>query len=101
MQVSGLMKEKVKFSVERTSIGVHAMIILMALSVAFRIIGCWGMWTDRNCLVFQICLPILSAVLMILLVWLFGRRALWMAFRQTCAVDDGDSCFSRGGFLYC
>ncbi len=78
MQVSGLMKEKVKFSVERTSIGVHAMIILMALSAAFRIIGCWGMWTDRNFLVFQICLPILSALLMILLAWLFGRRALWM-----------------------
>ena len=78
MQVNGLIKEKVKFSVERTSIGVHAMIILMTLSVAFRIIGCWGMWTDRNFLVFQICLPILSAVLMILLVWLFGRRALWM-----------------------
>ena len=78
MQVNGLIKEKVKFSVERTSIGVHAMIILMALSAAFRIIGCWGMWTDRNFLVFQICLPILSAVLMILLVWLFGRRALWM-----------------------
>ena len=97
MQVNGLIKEKVKFSVERTSIGVHAMIILMALSAAFRIIGCWGMWTDRNFLVFQICLPILSALLMILLVWLFGC----MAFRQTCAVDDGDSCFSRGGFLYC
>ena len=78
MQVSRLIKEKVKFSVERTSIGVHAMIILMALSAAFRIIGCWGMWTDRNFLVFQICLPILSALLMILLVWLFGRRALWM-----------------------
>ena len=78
MRVSGLMKEKVKFSVERTSIGVHAMIILMAFSAAFRIIGCWGMWTDRNFLVFQICMPILSALLMILLVWLFGRRALWM-----------------------
>ena len=73
-----MIREKVKFSVEPRSIGVQAMIILMALSVAFRIIGCWGRWTDRNFLVFQIVLPILSALLMILFVWLCGRRALWM-----------------------
>ena len=73
-----MIKEKVKFSVEPRSIGVQAMVILLALSVAFRIIGCWGMWSDRNFLVFQIVLPIFSALLMILFVWLFGRRALWM-----------------------
>ena len=71
-------KEKVKFSVERRSFGVQAMVILLSLSVVFRVIGCWGLWTDRNDLVFQICLPILSALLMILFVWFFGRRALWL-----------------------
>ena len=71
-------KEKVKFSVERGSFGVQAMVILLSLSVVFRVIGCWGLWTDRNYLVFQICLPILSALLMILFVWFFGRRALWL-----------------------
>ena len=71
-------KEKVKFSVERGSFGVQAMMILLGLSVIFRIIGCWGLWTDRNYLVFQIGLPIFSALLMILFVWFFGRRALWL-----------------------
>ena len=71
-------KEKVKFSVEPNSFGVQAMMILMGLSVVFRLIGCWGLWTDRNYLAFQIGLPIFSALLMILFVWFFGRRALWL-----------------------
>lgn len=71
-------REKVKFSVERDSFGAEAMIILLSLSIIFRIIGCWGLWTDRNYLAFQICLPIFSALLMILSVWFFGRRALWI-----------------------
>ena len=71
-------REKVKFSVEPNSFGAQAMMILMALSIVFRIIGCWGLWEDRNYLAFQICLPILSALLMILFVWLLGRRALWI-----------------------
>ena len=36
--------EKVRFYTERNSFGVQAMIILMALSIAFRLIGCWGLW---------------------------------------------------------
>ena len=75
---NGMTREKVKFSVEPNSFGVQAMVILLALSIVFRVIGCWGLWTDRNYLAFQICLPILSALLMILFVWLFGRRALWI-----------------------
>ena len=71
-------RKKVKFSVEPNSFGAQAMMILIALSIVFRIIGCWGLWEDRNYLAFQICLPILSALLMILFVWLLGRRALWI-----------------------
>lgn len=71
---------KCKFYVERNSFGVHAMMILMALSVVFRLIGCWGLWTDRNFAVLQIALPVFSALLMIALVWLFGKRALWLSF---------------------
>ena len=71
-------RERVKFSVDRDSFGVEAMVILLSLSIVFRIIGCWGLWTDRNYLAFQISLPILSALLMILFVWFFGKRALWI-----------------------
>lgn len=72
--------KKCKFFVERSSFGVQAMVILLALSAAFRVIGCWGLWTDRNYAVLQIALPVFSALLMIALVWFFGKRALWLSF---------------------
>ena len=72
--------EKVRFYIERNSFGVQAMIILMALSIAFRLIGCWGLWDDRSFAIAQIALPIGSALLLMTLVWLFGRRALWLSF---------------------
>ena len=72
--------ERVKFYTERNSFGVQAMIILMALSIAFRLIGCWGLWNDRSFALAQIALPIGSALLLMVFVWLFGRRALWLSF---------------------
>ena len=69
-----------KFYVERSSFGVQAMVILLALSVVFRIIGCWGLWNERNFAILQIALPVLSALLMIASVELFGKRALWVSF---------------------
>jgi hypothetical protein len=72
--------ERVKFYTERNSFGVQAMIILMALSIAFRLIGCWGLWNDRSFALAQIALPIGSALLLMVFVWLFGRRALWLTF---------------------
>ena len=72
--------EKTRFYVERGSIGIQAMTILMALSVIFRIIGCWGLWNDRNYALFQIALPILSAILLILCIQILGKHALWLSF---------------------
>lgn len=72
--------EKVKFYIERNSFGIQTMVILMALSVIFRVIGCWGLWNDSNYAITQIALPVLSAFLIIVLVWLLGRRALWLSF---------------------
>ena len=69
-----------KFYVERSSFGVQAMVILLALSVVFRIIGCWGLWNDRNFAILQIALPVFSALLMIASIELFGKRALWVSF---------------------
>ena len=69
-----------KFYVERSSFGVQAMVILLALSVVFRIIGCWGLWNDRNFAILQIALPVFSALFMIASVELFGKRALWVSF---------------------
>ena len=72
--------KRVKFYIERNSFGVQAMVILLSLSIVFRIIGCWGLWTDRNFLMLQIVLPVFSALLMIASVLLLGKRALWISF---------------------
>lgn len=72
--------DRVKFYVERNSFGVQAMVILMAMSVVFRLIGCWGLWNDRNYALLQIALPVVSALLYIICVWLMGKHALWISF---------------------
>ena len=71
---------RVKFYTERNSFGVQAMVILLSLSIVFRIIGCWGLWADRNYLMLQIALPVFSALLLIVSVMLLGKRALWVSF---------------------
>ena len=72
--------KRVKFYIERNSFGVQAMVILLSLSIVFRIIGCWGLWTDRNFLMLQIVLPVFSSLLLIASVLLLGKRALWISF---------------------
>lgn len=70
-------KEKIKFYVEPKGILAQSSVILMALAVVFRIIGCWGLWTDEFFAVTQIALPIASGLLFIVMLLLLGRHALW------------------------
>ena len=70
-------KPKIRFYTEKDSFGVEAAVILFSLSIVFRLIGCWGLWTDRLFLTSQILLPIVSALLFILLLVLLGKVALW------------------------
>ena len=72
--------DRVKYYIDRSGFGIQAMVILMALSIAFRIIGCWGLWNDHNFAVLQIALPIVSALLYILSIWFFGKHAVWLSF---------------------
>ena len=38
---------KVKFSIDKTGFFAESAIFLLIMAMAFRFIGCWGMWTDR------------------------------------------------------
>ena len=60
-------KPKIRFYTERDSFGVEAAVILLSLSIIFRLIGTWGLWADRTFLITQIALPVASALLFILL----------------------------------
>ncbi len=73
-------KERVSFYLEKNSLGVQAMTVLLSLSAVFRVIGCWGLWNDRNYAVMQIALPVFSALLLVACVWLLGKKALWLSF---------------------
>ena len=54
-------KQKIKFYIEPKSFLIQSSVILMALSVVFRLIGCWGLWNDEFFAVTQIALPVASA----------------------------------------
>ena len=70
-------RPKVKFYTDRHSFGVSAAVVLMALAIAFRVIGCWGLWNDQNYLITQIALPIGAGLLFILFALLCGKKAIW------------------------
>ena len=70
-------KEKLKFYVEPKGFPAQCAVILMGLAIVFRIVGCWGLWADRQFAVAQIALPIAAGLLFILLVLLLGKHALW------------------------
>ncbi len=60
---------------DKTGALVHAAVIFMALSAAFRLVGCWGLWTDQFFAAAQIALPLICNLLFILCLLLFGGRA--------------------------
>ncbi len=70
-------KEKIRFYVEPKGFPAQCAVILMALAIVFRLVGCWGMWTDRFFAVTQIALPVASGLLFIVMVLLLGKHALW------------------------
>lgn len=70
-------KPRAKFYVDKTGALVHAAVIFMALSAAFRLVGCWGLWTDQFFAAAQIALPLICNLLFILCLLLFGGRAFW------------------------
>ena len=49
---------KVKFSIDKTGFFAESAIFLLIMAMAFRFIGCWGMWTDRVNAIMMILLPI-------------------------------------------
>ena len=71
---------KIKFYVERSSFWAQSAVTFMILAIVFRVVGCWGMWSDSYFLMTQILLPILSGLLFIVLLALLGKAALWTTF---------------------
>lgn len=78
MEGKGNKAHRVKFYIERENWATQVAVIFMALSAVFRLIGCWGLWSEPYFAVTQIALPIAAALLFILLLMLVGRYAAWL-----------------------
>lgn len=68
-------KPRVRFCVDKKGRFVHDAVLFMMLSIVFRVVGCWGLWTDRFFLITQILLPIASSLLFILILRFLGDKA--------------------------
>ena len=72
-------KGKLRYYIPRGSFGSSAGVVLLILSVFFRLISYWGSWQSML-QIDQICylaLPISAALLMVLCLLLLSRAALW------------------------
>ena len=67
--------EKIRYSVDKNSIFVKLAVILLGLSVLFRLIGCWGFWNtqDKGYIWFEIVMPIVACGLYIAMILCFGK----------------------------
>lgn len=68
-------KSRARFYVDRKGRFVHDAVIFMLLSVAFRVVGCWGLWNDRFFAVTQLLLPVAACLLFILCLRFLGDKA--------------------------
>ena len=75
-----MQKPKIRFFTERDSFGAEAAVIMMGLAIVFRLMGCWGFWRDQDSLIFDVAVPVGSALLFMLLLVLLGKHALWTTF---------------------
>lgn len=70
---------KMRYIVDRKNFLAKVAMVLMALSVLFRLIGYWGFWNvpDTDATYTEVFLPIVCCILFIVLLELVGRAALW------------------------
>lgn len=67
------------FYIEKGSAWARTAVILMLMSAVFRVVGCWGLWTDSYFAATQMILPICCNLLFVLCILLFGKRGFWLS----------------------
>lgn len=76
---------RVRFEIGRKNFFGQGAVILLALAIVFRVIGCWGQWGDRIFFAMDISLPILSCLLYILCIYFLGRKLFSLSFLPVLA----------------
>ena len=70
---------KIKYTIDKKSFFGHSAILLMAMSAIFRVIGCWGLWTEPVFAVMHILVPVISCLLLILCVSFLGKKGFFLS----------------------
>lgn len=78
-------RPRAKFYVEKKSHFVHDAVLFMLLSVVFRLVGCWGLWTDKFFVITRILLPVGSSLLFVLILRFLGDRAFTLTILPVLA----------------
>lgn len=71
---------RAKFYIDKTGFFAEGAMMLLVLAAIFRVIGCWGQWTERVSAVMQIALPVCSCLLLMLCVLLLGKKGFFLSF---------------------
>lgn len=71
---------RVKFYVDKTGFFAESAMMLLILAAIFRIIGCWGMWTERAVAMMEIALPVCGCLLLALCILLLGKKGFFLSF---------------------
>ena len=79
MRKNAVTNQKIKYTIDKKSFFGHSAVLLMGLSAIFRIIGCWGLWTDTLFLVMHIAIPVVSCILLILCVSFLGKKGFFLS----------------------
>lgn len=69
-------RPRAKFYVDRKGHFVHDAVLFVLLSAVFRMVGCWGLWSEKFFVITQLLLPVGSSILFVLILRFLGDKAL-------------------------
>lgn len=75
-------KEKLRYSVSGKNIFTKISVLLLALAILFRLIGCWGFWNNQTpeFIYLQIILPVAACVLFAVVALYMGKKLFFLSF---------------------
>ncbi len=70
---------RVKFYLDKTGFFAESAMLLLVQTIAFRIIGCWGLWNDRVNFIMLVLLPVCCCIMLGLCILLFGKKGFFLS----------------------
>ena len=71
---------RTRFYLDKTGFFAESAVILLAMAIIFRVIGCIGMWSNRVDAIMLVLLPVLCCLLLILCIVLLGKKGFFLSF---------------------